>query len=80
MPLTVYIADAGGIPSAEAIGRPAITGGRKPNHAYRQREHLTEAEIVRLMEAARDNRYGVRDATLIHHVPARAAGLGGLRA
>jgi len=52
--------------------------GRKPNAAYRPREHLTEDEVFRLMEAARDNRYGARDAALIftylHHVPARACG------
>jgi integrase len=69
MPLTVYNTELGvdlaGIPSAEAVGRPAITGGRKPNADYRAREHLTEDEVFRLMEAARDNRYGARDAALI---------------
>jgi integrase len=67
--LTVYNTELGvdlvGIPSAEAVGQPGITGGRKPNAAYRSREHLTEAEVFRLMEAARDNRYGARDAALI---------------
>ena len=32
---------------------------------YRTREHLTDAEIERLMAAARNNRWGHRDATMI---------------
>jgi integrase len=39
--------------------------GRKPNAAYRSREHLTEDEVVRLVKAARGNRRGARDAALI---------------
>jgi integrase len=31
----------------------------------RTREYLTEAEVERLMEAAKDNRYGQRDAAMI---------------
>jgi integrase len=31
----------------------------------RNRDYLTEAEVERLMEAAKDNRYGHRDATMI---------------
>ena len=38
---------------------------RKPNRELRTREHLTEAETKRLIEAARKGRYGHRDATLI---------------
>jgi integrase len=38
---------------------------RKPNAAYRSREHLTEREIERLIEAARDNRWGHRDSTMV---------------
>ena len=38
---------------------------RKPNAKYRTREHLTDAEIERLMAAARNNRWGHRDATMI---------------
>jgi integrase len=37
---------------------------RKPNAAYRSREHLTERVIERLIEAAKDNRWGHRDATM----------------
>ena len=38
---------------------------RKPNAEYRSREHLTEGEVERLIAAAKDNRYGHRDATAI---------------
>ena len=38
---------------------------RLPNAALRTREHLTEAEVQRLMDAARKNRWGHRDATMI---------------
>ncbi len=38
---------------------------RPPNRDLRTREYLTEAEVERLMEAAKDNRYGHRDATMV---------------
>ena len=38
---------------------------RKPNAAYRSREHLTEREVERLVEAAKDNRLGHRDSTMV---------------
>ena len=38
---------------------------RQPNTAYRSREHLTEREVERLIEAAKDNRWGHRDATMV---------------
>jgi len=38
---------------------------RRPNADLRSREYLTEGEIERLMKAAKDNRYGHRDATMI---------------
>ena len=37
---------------------------RKPNAEYRSREHLTEREVERLIEAAKDNRWGHRDSTM----------------
>jgi type 1 fimbriae regulatory protein FimB/type 1 fimbriae regulatory protein FimE len=43
----------------------AVTRGRRPNAAYRKREHLTETEIEKLIAAAKTNRYGHRDATMI---------------
>jgi integrase len=42
-----------------------VTPRRKPNAELRSREYLTEAEIEKLMKAARDNRYGHRDASMI---------------
>ena len=38
---------------------------RQKNAELRTREYLTEAEVEQLMKAARDNRYGLRDATMI---------------
>ena len=36
-------------------------GGRKPNKAYRTREHLTKSELAKLLETLRANRHGHRD-------------------
>src|SRR5262249_39090477 len=38
---------------------------RRPNSDYRTREHLTEAEIEKMIAATRSNRYRHRDATMI---------------
>src|SRR5512139_1026430 len=38
---------------------------RKPNAAYRSREHLTAQEVQRLVGAAKDNRWGLRDSTMV---------------
>lgn len=38
---------------------------RPPNAELRQREYLTPAEVDQLMAAAKDNRHGHRDATMI---------------
>jgi integrase len=50
--------------------RPRIINGtvppkRRKNVEVRTREYLTEDEIDRLINAARHNRYGLRDATMI---------------
>jgi hypothetical protein len=42
-----------------------FTVRRKPNAEYRSREHLTETEVERLMDALKDNRYGHRDSTMV---------------
>ena len=42
-----------------------VTPKRPPNSDLRTREHLTEAEVERLIKATRDNRYGYRDALMI---------------
>jgi len=38
---------------------------RKPNSEYRTREHLTEAEVKKLIKATAANRYGHRDSTMV---------------
>jgi type 1 fimbriae regulatory protein FimB/type 1 fimbriae regulatory protein FimE len=42
-----------------------VTPRRRPNSELRTREHLTEAEIEKLLKAAGKNRWGHRDATMI---------------
>jgi integrase len=49
-------------PSAE---NRAVMPTRGRNRDLRTREHLTEAEVEQLIEAAKQNRYGHRDATMI---------------
>ena len=44
---------------------PAKLPRRKPNAEYRSREHLTEREVERLIEAMKGNRWGHRDATMV---------------
>ncbi len=39
----------------------SLAKGRKANEAYRVREHLTEAELDKLLGALKRNRYGQRD-------------------
>jgi site-specific recombinase XerD len=43
------------------VMRPVAPAGRKANDAYRVREHLTEAEMAKLLAALKANRYGDRD-------------------
>jgi hypothetical protein len=38
---------------------------RRPNAELRTREHLTSGEVEALVEAAKANRHGHRDATMI---------------
>jgi integrase len=45
--------------------RTVATPLRRKNAELRTREYLTDAEVERLTEAARANRYGHRDATMI---------------
>src|SRR5215469_18872739 len=42
-----------------------VTPTRLPNADLRTREYLTEAEVERLMAAARKNRWGHRDTIMI---------------
>ncbi len=48
-----------------AIVKRTVAPKRLPNGDLRTREYLTEAEVERLMAAARKNRWGHRDATMI---------------
>jgi integrase len=57
-----------------------VPPGRRPNAELRSREHLTEAEIERLIDAAKSNRHGHRDAAMLlaafrHQVDFRTATL-----
>jgi integrase len=48
-----------------ASANEKFTVRRRPNAEYRSREHLTEREVERLIEAVKDNRQGHRDATMV---------------
>jgi integrase len=48
-----------------ATKKRAVTPRRRPNSELRSREHLTETEVEKLIEAARGNRYSHRDAVMI---------------
>ena len=50
---------------APATEKRTVMPTRQPNTAYRTREHLTEREVTKLMKAAKANRWGQRDATMI---------------
>jgi integrase len=47
--------------TVDAVGMPR----RRGNAEYRPREHLTEKEVAKLIEAAKANRWGQRDACMI---------------
>ena len=42
-----------------------VTPKRRPNADLRSREHLREDEVDQVMEAAKGNRWGHRDATMV---------------
>src|SRR3974390_373652 len=48
-----------------ATKKRTVAPTRPPNSAVRTREYLTETEVERLTNAARKNRWGHRDATMI---------------
>src|SRR5450830_1704252 len=48
-----------------ATEKRAVAPRRRPNSEFRSREHLTETEVEKLIEAAKCNRYGHRDATML---------------
>jgi integrase len=50
---------------APTIVNRTVAPTRRPNAELRTREHLTPGEVDGLVEAAKGNRYGQRDATMI---------------
>ena len=48
-----------------ATVKRTVTPTRRPNSELRPREHLTEREVEKLIGAAKGNRHGARDATMI---------------
>lgn len=50
---------------AATWGKRTVTPTRRPNAELRTREHLTEAEVERLLKVAGKNRWGHRDSTMI---------------
>jgi integrase len=44
-----------------SVMRPVASKGREPNNAYRTREHLTQAEMTKLLAVLKTNRHGHRD-------------------
>lgn len=49
------------VPLKRRKGHEMWRVGRRPNSAYRKREHLTEAELGKLMTTLKANRHGLRD-------------------
>jgi integrase len=60
--LKVMAKSAAKRPAPATVNR---TVGRQPNASYRTREHLTAAEIEKLLAAARNNRWSHRDSIMI---------------
>jgi integrase len=50
--------------SPDKVNR-TVTPTRRPNNELRPREHLTEREVNKLIEAAKGNRWGQRDSAMI---------------
>ena len=51
--------------SPATVKRTSATPRRRPNAELRPREHLTEREVEKLIEAAKGNRHGGRDSAMI---------------
>ena len=51
--------------SPATVKRTVAPPRRRPNAELRPREHLTEREVEKLIEAAKGNRWGQRDSTMI---------------
>ncbi|MGB2597757.1 MAG: tyrosine-type recombinase/integrase, partial [Pseudolabrys sp.] len=51
--------------SPATVKRTVAPPRRRPNAELRPREHLTEREVKKLIEAAKGNRQGGRDSAMI---------------
>lgn len=51
--------------SPATVKRTVATPTRRPNSELRPREHLTQREVEKLIEAAKGNRWGQRDSTML---------------
>jgi integrase len=54
-----------GLVKPNAENRTVVTPVRRPNAELRTREYLTDDEVDRLVDVAKGNRHGHRDATMI---------------
>jgi integrase len=54
-----------GLVPPATVNRTVAMPRRRPNAKYRTREHLTDGEVTKLIDAAKLNRWGPRDATMI---------------
>jgi integrase len=48
-----------------ATEKRTVMPTRRPNSELRPREHLTEREVMKLIDIAKGNRHGARDATMV---------------
>jgi integrase len=48
-----------------ATAKRTVMPTRRPNSEIRPREHMTEREVEKLIKAAKGNRHGARDSTMI---------------
>ena len=66
--------------SPATVKRTVTPPRRRPNAELRPREHLTEREVEKLIEAAKSNRHSGRDSAMILSVlPAWPAGVRDVR-
>src|SRR5690349_14610815 len=61
----IHMAKSNLVLVSPATAKRTVSPLRRPNAELRPREHLTEREVEKLIEAARGNRHGHRDASMI---------------
>lgn len=50
---------------SSSTAKRTVMPTRRPNSEIRPREHMTEREVEKLINAAKNNRHGARDSTMI---------------